>query len=207
MAPMSRQARGGGCSFFTTALLLLATTFTMRKSLVAALQVPLVLSSSPALESTSTNTCIVPAAPNGTDSAPAIVDAFQRCGHNPDANNRGKVVFTNTTYTVKTVLNTTGLSNVDVELHGTLLWDTNISYWLDASLPVGYQNQSSAWLFGGQGVRWNGFGYGTLDGNGQVWYDFVNGTNNYPGRPHQITFTGTTDSVIEQLRFVQSQMW
>jgi len=42
---------------------------------------------------------------------------------------------------------------------------------------------------------------------GQVWYDFINGTNNYPGRPHQITITGTQDSVFQRLRFVQSQMW
>lgn len=140
------------------------------------------------------------------DSGPAIVEAFHRCGHNHGVK-RGKVVFKNETYYIKSVMNTTGLSNVDVDLHGTLLWDTNISYWLNHSLPVGYQNQSSAWLFGGEDIRWNGFGYGTLNGNGQAWYDFANGTNNYPGRPHQITFTGTRNSVFENIRFVQSQMW
>lgn len=97
------------------------------------------------------------------DSAPAIVQAFQDCGHNNGAE-RGKVVFKNETYHVKSVMNTTGLHNVDIDLHGKLLWDTNIPYWLNHSLPVGYQNQSSAWLFGGESVAWNGFGYGTLDG-------------------------------------------
>ncbi|KAF2164183.1 glycoside hydrolase family 28 protein [Zasmidium cellare ATCC 36951] len=151
------------------------------------------------------NVCVVKA--SGTnDSAPAIVEAFQRCGHN-SADDRGRIIFTNETYHVKSVMNTTGLSNVDIELHGTLLWDTNIPYWLNHSLPVGYQNQSSAWLFGGDGIRWDGFGVGTLDGNGQVWYDFINGTNNYPGRPHQITITGTKDSIFDSTRFVQSQMW
>lgn len=153
-----------------------------------------------------TNVCVVAAEPNGTDSAPAIIDAFRRCGHNP-SHRRGKVVFTNDTYDIKTVMNTTGLSNVDIDLRGTLLWDTNIMYWLNHSLPVGYQNQSTAWLFGGNNVRWNGHGYGTLNGNGQVWYDFINGTNNYPGRPHQITITGTSNSVFERIRFLQSQMW
>ncbi|KIK65770.1 glycoside hydrolase family 28 protein [Collybiopsis luxurians FD-317 M1] len=153
------------------------------------------------------NVCVVTPAPNGRDSAPAIIDAFKRCGHN-SRGRRGKVVFTNDTYTVATVMNTTGLSNVDVDLKGTLFWDnSNLTYWLNNSLPVGYQNQSSAWLFGGENVTWNGHGYGTLNGNGQVWYDFVNGTNNYPGRPHQITITGTRDSVFEGIRFVQSQMW
>lgn len=153
-------------------------------------------------------TCTVQPGPNGTDSAPAIIRAFQECGHNAAADgSRGRVVFLNETYHVKSVMNTTGLRHVDVDLQGTLLWDTNIDYWLNHSLPVGYQNQSSAWLFGGESVRWDGHGYGTLDGNGQVWYDFINGTNNYPGRPHQITISGTTDSVFEGIRFVQSQMW
>lgn len=178
----------------------------MRTSFVAALQVPLVFSQAASALSSPGKTCVVQPGLNGTDSAPAIIQAFQECGHN-DATSRAKVVFTNQTYMVKSVMNTTGLSNVDIDLQGTLLWDTNIDYWLNNSLPVGYQNQTSAWLFGGDGVRWTGDGHGTLDGNGQVWYDFINGTNNYPGRPHQITITGTKDSVFEGLRFVQSQMW
>lgn len=89
-------------------------------------------------------TCYVQSA--GTnDSAPAIIRAFQDCGHN-NGTERGRVVFSNETYHVNSIMNTTGLRNVDVDLHGTLLWDTNIAYWLNHSLPVGYQNQSSAWL-------------------------------------------------------------
>ena len=72
---------------------------------------------------------------------------------------------------------------------------------------MGYQNQSTAWRFGGNNVYLHGNGYGTLDGNGQVWYDFINGQSNYPRRPHQITFTGIYNSVIADMRFVQSQMW
>lgn len=187
------------------ALLLLPLILTMRKSLAAALQVPLVLSQ-PSAGASLGQTCVVQPGPNGTDSAPAIIQAFEQCGRN-EAAGRGTVVFTNQTYTVKSVMNTTGLSNVDVDLRGTLLWDTNIDYWLQNSLPVGYQNQSSVWLFGGESISWYGHGYGTLDGNGQVWYDFINGTNNYPGRPHQITITGTKDGLFDGIRFVQSQMW
>jgi polygalacturonase len=99
------------------------------------------------------------------------------------------------------------LTNVDVEIHGTLLWDTDIDYWLNNSLPIGFQNQSTAWIFGGENVHWNGFGYGTLDGNGQIWYDYIDGENNFAGRPHQISFEGMKNSVIEKTRFVQSQMW
>lgn len=68
-----------------------------------------------------------------------------------------------------------------------------------------------------------GHGYGTLDGNGQAWYDFVNGESNYPSmsfyspmdmlhvlsyvdRPHMIVITAE-DSYFHGLRFVQPQMW
>lgn len=152
--------------------------------------------------------CVVEPAPRGCDSAPAIEEAFRCCGVDNAPDRRGRVVFRDAVYDIQTVMNTTGLRYIDVEMDGTtLLWDQNIPYWLNASLPVGYQNQTSVWHFGGEGIVWNGFGTGTLDGNGQVWYDFVNGTNNYPGRPHQLTITGARDSVFEGIRFVQSQMW
>jgi hypothetical protein len=126
--------------------------------------------------STRTNICHVPAAANGADSAPAIEAAFKQCGRN------GKVVFDNTTYSINSVMSITGLSNVEVDVRGTLLWSTNIDYWLKNSLPVGYQNQSSAFFFGGDQVWLHGHGYGTFDGNGQAWYDFTNGQSNYPRR-------------------------
>ena len=107
--------------------------------------------------------------PSGkSDSAPAIIHALNECGRN-GPHERGVVIFKNETYHILSVMNTTGLSNLDIEHHGTLLWSTDIPYWLTHSLPVGYQNQSSAWLFGGDNIHWNGYSYGTLDGNGQVW--------------------------------------
>lgn len=222
-AQRSSSITSGWCSNKAVLVSVLTIIMTRLSTLVAAaLQLPLALSLTPAppallAEGTpggnnNSKTCIVHPGPNGTDSAPAIIRAFEECGHNDDdsssSSSRGKVVFLNETYVVQSVMNTTGLRNVDVDLRGTLLWDNrDLGYWLAHSLPVGYQNQSSAWLFGGERVRWDGHGHGTLDGNGQAWYDFVNGTNNYPGRPHQITITGTSDSVFEGLRFVQSQMW
>lgn len=149
--------------------------------------------------------CVVRPNING-DSGPAIEDAFNTCGHNP--NGRGKVIFLNETYTIGSVMNTTYLQNVDIDLRGTLEWNnSDIHYWLNNSLPVGYQNQSSAWLFGGSSIHWKGHGYGTFNGNGQVWYDFVNGASNYPRRPHQITIRNTTNSVFEGINFWRSQMW
>jgi len=59
--------------------------------------------------------CTVQPSSTGGDDAPAIVAAFHRYGQN------GKVIFTNHTYHVKSMMNTTYLANYDVELHGTLL--------------------------------------------------------------------------------------
>ena len=62
------------------------------------------------------NTCTVPAGGSESiDDAPAILEAFNKCGKN------GNVVFSNTTYYVNSVMNTTGLKNCKVDIHGTLL--------------------------------------------------------------------------------------
>ncbi|KAF2167153.1 glycoside hydrolase family 28 protein [Zasmidium cellare ATCC 36951] len=147
------------------------------------------------------NVCHVHNPGNGSDAAPFIIKAFQTCGRH------GKVVFDNTTYHVNSVMTITDLHNVEVDVRGTLVWSKDIDYWLSHSIPIGFQNQSSAFFFGGEQVWWHGNGYGTFDGNGQTWYEAVGSQNNYPGRPHAITFRGLNNSVIEGMRFIQSQMW
>lgn len=52
---------------------------------------------------------------NLTDDAPAVLEAFRECGQD------GRVVFSNTTYYINSVMNTTGLNNCEVEIHGTLV--------------------------------------------------------------------------------------
>ncbi|KAK5082513.1 hypothetical protein LTR70_008206 [Exophiala xenobiotica] len=151
---------------------------------------------------TRSKTCSIPALnnPQGDDS-PAILAAFNECKRD------GHIIFENTTYYIGIVMKTTGLKDVDIEVKGTLLWSTNIDYWLKNSLFFGFQNQTSAWHLGGDGIHFYGHGHGTLDGNGQAWYDYNGGQSNLHGRPHAITITDTTNSVIEGLRFIKSQMW
>jgi galacturan 1,4-alpha-galacturonidase len=74
-------------------------------------------------------------------------------------------------------------------------------------MPINYQNQSTVWYLGGTNISFDGFNTGTFDGNGQVWYDLVQGTSNYPRRPMGLTIYQTSDSVFQRLNFVQSQMW
>ncbi|KAI0176467.1 galacturan 1,4-alpha-galacturonidase B [Hypoxylon sp. FL1284] len=150
-------------------------------------------------------TCIVASGGvNTTDDAPAILEAFEECGRN------GNVVFSPSTYYISSVMNISGLENVDIDIRGTLLWSTDIEYWLNHSMPVGYQNQSTAFILGGDNVTIRGHGEGTFDGNGDYWYEWIaqqENTSNYPGRPHAITFNGLRNSVISGINFLRSQMW
>ncbi|KAH7335750.1 pectin lyase fold/virulence factor [Rhizoctonia solani] len=140
----------------------------------------------------------------GADDSQAIIDAFKQCGHN------GHIEFQNVTYHIERVVNTTELAHCTVDIKGTLLWGTDIQYWLNNSLPIGYQKQSSAWFLGGKNLRVRGFGYGTIDGNWQIWwvqwYDYTKGIPNIPDKPHSLTIWKARNSVFEGLRFVQSQM-
>lgn len=89
-------------------------------------------------------------------------------------------------------------------------WSTDIEYWLENSVEVGYQNQSTAFILGGDNVVLDGHGIGTFDGNGDYWYLWIQeqeNTSNYPGRPHQITFNGLQNSVVKGMTFLRSQMW
>ncbi|KAI0688056.1 pectin lyase-like protein [Cerioporus squamosus] len=145
--------------------------------------------------------CTVVPEGDGRDDSSSIVEAFSQC--NRDAS----VVFLNETYHVERVMSTHGLENVAVEVKGTLLWGTNTTYWINNSLQLEYQNQSVAWDFGGDNIFWTGHGYGTFDGNGQIWYDLANGTSNMPGRPINFVIRNSTNFIMQGMRFVQSQFW
>ncbi|KAF1994512.1 glycoside hydrolase family 28 protein [Amniculicola lignicola CBS 123094] len=141
---------------------------------------------------------------NATDDAPAILSAFKECGKH------GNIIFEDEKYYVNSVMNVQGLDDVDIDIKGTLLWSTDIQYWLNHSLPVGYQNQSSAFVLGGNNVRIQGHGTGTFDGNGDYWYEWIRkqpNTSNYPGRPHALTLGNLTNSAVHGLNFLRSQMW
>ncbi|KAH8704134.1 putative exo-polygalacturonase [Talaromyces proteolyticus] len=134
------------------------------------------------------------------DDAPSIHQAFDLCGTN------GTVVFTNHTFHINSVLNTTNLVNCDVSLRGELRFSTNIPYWRSHVFSVIYQNQSTAWLFGGTNVTLRGEG-GWINGNGQTWYTENKNQANQPGRPISITFFNSTNLLADGLTIIQPQFW
>jgi len=126
------------------------------------------------------------------DDVPSIQEAFHLCGTN------GTVIFSNDTFTIASVLNTTNLRNVDVVLRGVLKFSDNIPYWRTNSWSVIFQDQVTAWLFGGTNVTFRGEG-GWIDGNGQSWYTFSANTANLPGRPIVFTVYNSTNVWIDSL--------
>ena len=134
------------------------------------------------------------------DDTPSILQAFELCGTN------GSVIFTNYTFNVAQVMNTTNLLNCNVSLQGELRYSANVPYWLSHSFNVELQNQSTAWLFGGTNISFNGTG-GWINGNGQTWYTQNRDNSNEPGRPITITFYNSTNLVVDQLTIIQPQFW
>ena len=108
------------------------------------------------------------------------------------------MVFSNGTFQIANVLNTTNLFNVGVTLQGRLLFSDNTPYWRSHSFPVIFQNQVTAWLFGGKNVTLRGEG-GWVDGQGQTWYTSNHNGAIMPGRLIVITVFNSTDVWIDGL--------
>lgn len=61
-------------------------------------------------------TCSVKAGgSNETDDAPAVIEAFEKCGRG------GRVIFEDTTYHINSVMNISWLNDVEIDIKGTLL--------------------------------------------------------------------------------------
>ncbi|QKX64775.1 uncharacterized protein TRUGW13939_11951 [Talaromyces rugulosus] len=138
---------------------------------------------------------------DAVDDSPSILQAFENCGQN------GEVIFTNNTFYINSVLNTTNLVNCDVSVRGELQFSTDIDYWRDNVYSVVFQNQSTAWLFGGENVTFRSEEGGWINGNGQTWYTWAKGTSNIPGRPITITFFNSTNLWVDGLNITQPQFW
>jgi hypothetical protein len=136
------------------------------------------------------------------DDIPQILDAFKKCGKD------GTVIFTEGTFNIRQVMNTTDLSNCTIEIHGKFVWSAdNIAYWLRSSYGVTYAGRSTAWLFGGKNVSMRGFGKALFDGNGQVWIDQNKSNSNQNGRPISLTVWRGTNIYIDGITWRQAQFW
>ncbi|KAL7953353.1 glycoside hydrolase family 28 protein [Trichoderma compactum] len=148
------------------------------------------------------HTCVIPALKDGRDDAPAIREAFSKCGNN------GKVVFQkDTTYSIQTALQLHNLKNVQVDLLGTLEYSTDVRYWILHGSYYYFQNISIAMEFSGEDITIDGHGSGTIDGQGQVWYDLALGVGGLYGRPIPFCLRNVKNAVAKNFQILQSGKW
>ncbi|RJE26348.1 Exo-polygalacturonase [Aspergillus sclerotialis] len=127
------------------------------------------------------------------------MSALKKC------NNGGKVVFdSDKHYTIGTALDMTFLKHVDLEILGTIQFTKDTDYWQENSFKHGFQNATTFFNLGGEDV--NVYGGGTLDGNGQVWYDLY-AEDNLILRPILVGIIGLKGGTIGPLKLRYSPQW
>ncbi|KAL5119373.1 Exopolygalacturonase [Pleosporales sp. CAS-2024a] len=108
--------------------------------------------------------CVVKANEDGSDDSAEILKAIQKCNHG------GHVVFPkDKTFTIGTALDLTFLNRIDLDIQGTIQFTNDTDYWQKNGFYQVFQNATTFFQLGGHDV--NVYGGGTLDGNGQAWYD------------------------------------
>ncbi|XPT03690.1 Galacturonan 1,4-alpha-galacturonidase [Ascochyta lentis] len=144
-------------------------------------------------------TCFVEPSKKGGDDARSILNAFKKC------NNGGTIVL-NQQYTICTPLDLRFLKHVDVALTGTVKFCDDINHWLPRTFQFPFQDGSSWWLWGGEDINLYGLGTGTIDGNGQAWYD-AHAANSSVKRPLLFVTDGWKGGSITGLKMRQSPNW
>lgn len=83
-------------------------------------------------------------------------------------------------------------------------FSNDTDYWQKNSFKQTFQNSTTFFQLGGTDV--NVYGGGTLDGNGQVWYDLF-AVDIYILRPILFGVIGLKGGRIEDLKFRYSPQW
>jgi galacturan 1,4-alpha-galacturonidase len=126
-----------------------------------------------------------------TDDSTYILNALHSC------NNGGHVVFAEgLKYTIGTALDLTFLEHIDIDIQSYIQFTNDTTYWQANSFKFIFQNVTSFFKLGGNDV--NIYGGGTIDGNGQVWYDLY-AANIYTLRPVLIGIDGLHNSILSDL--------
>ncbi|OAA55264.1 exopolygalacturonase [Niveomyces insectorum RCEF 264] len=134
-----------------------------------------------------------------TDDSAYILYALHTC------NDGGHVVFSEgRTFVVGTAMDWTFLKHIDIDIQGTISFTDDTAYWQASSFRFVYQNITSFFLLGGEDV-WI-YGGGTLNGNGQAWYD-LHAKDVYTLRPTLIGIDGLKESIISNLQLQSSPMY
>lgn len=126
-----------------------------------------------------------------TDDSKNFLHAITKC------NDGGHIVFKKgLKYLIGTALDLTNLKHVDIDIQGTILFTNDTDYWQANSFKFGFQNVTSFFKLGGDDVFI--YGGGTVDGNGQAWYDLY-AANIYTLRPVLFGIDGLKNSAMSDV--------
>ncbi|KAJ3338221.1 hypothetical protein HDU83_008242 [Entophlyctis luteolus] len=143
-----------------------------------------------------TKVCAVAALGNNQDDGPQIQAAARNCS--------GGTVVLDGNYFIASYTDLTGLSSVDFDISGTIQFYNDVDYWQSNAFKIVYQNSSAMWRFGGVDI--NVYGGGTIDGNGQTFYEAY-AKNIYIYRPILFVVDGLNGGSISNLTFLRSPQW
>ncbi|KAK5656940.1 hypothetical protein OQA88_3462 [Cercophora sp. LCS_1] len=148
----------------------------------------------------SSKVCVVNTHGDGvTDDSFSILFALHQC------NDGGHVLFLrDMTYTVGVAMDLTFLRHIDIDIQGRIRFTNDTAYWQANSFHFVFQNVTSFFKLGGEDV-WI-YGGGTIDGNGQAWYDEY-AANIYTLRPVLVGIDGLRDSVLSGLALRHSPQY
>ncbi|KAL2846321.1 pectin lyase fold/virulence factor [Aspergillus pseudodeflectus] len=145
-------------------------------------------------------TCVVKPRGGQKNDVPNILRAFQKC------NNGGRIVFPEgETYWIAERLNP-HVREVTIEWKGTWLFSDTLTYWRENSYPIEFQNHAAGFVLSGSGITINGHGTGSINGNGDVWYEDEKGVTKV-GRPMPFVFWNVSDVQVSNFAIDQPQLW
>ncbi|KAJ5640728.1 hypothetical protein N7528_000353 [Penicillium herquei] len=146
-----------------------------------------------------TKTCHVSTYGDERDDSKFILSALKEC------NNGGKVVFdADKFYTIGTALDMTFLKHVDLDIQGYIKFTNDTDYWQENGFFQTYQNATTFFQLGGEDV--NIYGNGTIDGNGQAWYDLY-AVDDLILRPILMGIIGLNGGTIGPINLRYSPQW
>ncbi|KAJ5226584.1 Glycoside hydrolase family 28 [Penicillium citrinum] len=113
-------------------------------------------------------------------------------------------------YVIGKKLDLTFLDNIEVQLDGELKFTDDIDYWQANNFYYSFQKSITFWRWGGKNIKI--FGHGTLNGNGQAWYDAFSGAeildpDNTFYRPILFLTENATGVSVEGITQLNSPCW
>ncbi|TDL17667.1 pectin lyase-like protein [Rickenella mellea] len=155
--------------------------------------------------STFAKTCTISPLGPGKDDTDHVMSAITSCGQN------GNTVIQAGNYNITKKM-TWNLANSQVDLFGTLSFNPDITYWLNASNTyrvIFIQSQASWFVLSGKNFTVNAHNTGGINGNGQPWWNFYTShtRRDGDGRPVALTVFNATSATVKNFKIQSPPFW